>query len=71
VARWSGAVSALQFCSLAPSKRDPITRLLSLFILFSTITVRDGIEVAKAHDAFLAIDEYRLAISPDAPGAER
>jgi hypothetical protein len=32
---------------------------VSLFILFNTITVRDGIEVAKAHDAFLAIDEYR------------
>jgi hypothetical protein len=66
--RWMQAASAFDFgCS---SNGDPIRQLLSLFILFNTITVRDGIEFAKAHDAFLAIDEYRRAISPDAPGAE-
>jgi hypothetical protein len=52
------------------SKGDPIRQALSLFILFNTITVRDGVSVAKAHDAFLAIDEYRRAISPDTPGAD-
>jgi hypothetical protein len=46
-------------------------RLLGMFILFNTITIRDGIDTTKAHKAFLAIDEYRQAISPDTPGAER
>jgi hypothetical protein len=41
-----------------------------MFILFNTVTVRDGIDVKKAHKAFLQIDEYRAAISPDIPGAE-
>jgi hypothetical protein len=42
-------------------------RLLSMFIL---VTVRDGLDVKKAHKVFLGIDEYRRAISPDALGAE-
>jgi hypothetical protein len=66
--RWMPAAEAWGL-GCARIKGDPIRRLLSLFILFNTITVRDGIEVAKAHNAFLAIDEYRRAISPDAPGA--
>jgi hypothetical protein len=53
------------------TKDDPIKQLLAMFILFNTIVVRDGISVANAHAAFLQIDEYRKAISPDAPGAER
>jgi hypothetical protein len=32
--------------------------------------VRDGIKAAKAHQALLAIDEYRQTIAPDAPGAD-
>jgi hypothetical protein len=53
--------------------KEPKTRaeqLLSMFILFNTVTVRDGIDVKKAHKVFLGIDEYRHAISPDCPGAE-
>jgi hypothetical protein len=34
---------------------------------FNTVTTRDGIDVQKARRAFLEIDEYRRAISPDAP----
>jgi hypothetical protein len=45
-------------------------RLLGLFILFNTLVVRDRIDPQAAHAAFLGIDEYRLAISPDAPGAD-
>jgi hypothetical protein len=68
--RWMPAAEAWGLgCAL--SKSDPIRRLLSLFILFNTITVRDGIEIAKAHDAFLVVDEYRRAISTDTPGAEQ
>jgi len=32
---------------------------------------RNGIDVQKARKAFLEIDEYRRAISPDGPGARR
>jgi hypothetical protein len=49
---------------------NPTKQLLAMFILFNTVTVRDGIDVKRAHEAFLAIDEYRQTISPDAPGAE-
>ena len=52
------------------TKDDPIKQLLPMFILFNTLVVRDGISVANAHAAFCTIDEYREAISPDAPGAE-
>jgi hypothetical protein len=65
--RWMPAASAFELGY--ETKGDTIKQLLSLFILFNTITVRDGVNVAKAHNAFLAIDEYRRSISPDAPGA--
>jgi hypothetical protein len=45
-------------------------RLLGMFILFNTLVVRDRIDPKAAHAAFLEIDEYRMAISPDAPGAD-
>ena len=51
-----------------PTKSDRERQLLAMFILFNTIVVRDGVDVDKAHQAFLAIDEYRQTISPDAPG---
>ena len=44
--------------------------LAYLFIDFHTLVVRDGIEFSKVHEAFLAIDEYRAAISPEIPGSE-
>jgi hypothetical protein len=48
---------------------DPNFFALHLFILFNTITVRDGIAPMDAHNAFLQIDEYRDLISADTPGA--
>ena len=44
-------------------------RLLGMFILFNTLVFRDGINPKAAHAAFLEIDEYRMAISPEIPGA--
>ena len=41
-----------------------------MFILFNTLVVRDRIDPMAAHAAFLEIDEYRMAISHDAPGAD-
>jgi hypothetical protein len=52
------------------TKKSREKQLLAVFILFNTLVVRDGIEPGRAHRAFLAIDEYRKTISPDAPGAE-
>jgi hypothetical protein len=40
---------------------------LRLFIEFHTLVVRDGIDPQAAHEAFLAVDEYRDLISPDCP----
>jgi hypothetical protein len=45
-------------------------RLLGKFILFNALVVRDRIDPKAAHAAFLEIDEYRMAISSDAPGAD-
>jgi hypothetical protein len=40
-----------------------------VFIEFNMLVVRDGINPQAAHKAFLVIDEYAEAISPDIPGA--
>ncbi len=40
-----------------------------LFITFHTLVVRDGVAPQDAHQAFLAIDEYREAMAPDIEGA--
>jgi hypothetical protein len=45
--------------------------LASLFIEFHDMVVRDGINPQVAHEAFLAIDEYRESIAPSIPGANR
>ena len=59
-----------QASEILKRKRERRDRqLLAMFILFNTLTVRDGIDVGAAHRAFLGIDEYRETISPDAPGA--
>jgi hypothetical protein len=41
-----------------------------VFIDFQTMVVRDGIDPKVAHEAFLAIDEYRQRIALDIAGAE-
>jgi hypothetical protein len=51
--------------------KDDFTRLLAMFVLFNTITVRDKVDPQVAHDAFLNIDEYRSTISPDCRGARK
>ena len=45
-------------------------RIAMLFIEFHTLVVRDKIDPQAAHEAFLAIDEYRQKIALDIPGAE-
>jgi len=67
--RWMPATS-LGAMGEIKIKDDRTKQLLAMFILFNTLVVRDGISVANAHAAFCAIDEYREAISPDAPGAD-
>ena len=49
--------------------RTPDNQLANLFVMFNTLTVRDGIDPQVAHKAFLAIPEYCRAISPDQSGA--
>ncbi len=46
-------------------------RIAMLFIEFHTLVVRDKIDPQAAHEAFLAIDEYRQKIALDIPGAEK
>lgn len=48
----------------------PRKRKLSVFLLFNTMVVRDGVDAQVAHDAFLKIDEYRKTIPHDQRGAE-
>ena len=48
----------------------PHEREMMMFINFHTLVVRDGIPPATAHQAFLAIDEYRWRIAGDVQGAE-
>jgi hypothetical protein len=42
---------------------------LCMFVLFNTLVVRDKVDPQVAHQAFLAIDEYRKTISYNTPGA--
>ena len=67
---WMPATDMGPYGTVHTAKMDGTRRLLAMFILFNTVVVRDGIDVKRAHEAFLAIDEYRKTISPDAPGAE-
>lgn len=67
---WMPATDMGPYGTVHTARTDDTRRLLAMFILFNTVTVRDGIDVTKAHEAFLAIDEYRKTIAPDAPGAE-
>src|SRR5690349_3775581 len=51
--RWMEATALGPFGVVKPS--DEPTKLLAMFILFNTIVVRDGVDVAAAHEAFLKI----------------
>ena len=67
--RWMEATALGEWGEM-PTTGDKTKQLLAMFILFNTITVRDGVSVEAAHNTFLQIEEYRQTISPDAPGAE-
>lgn len=43
---------------------------VQLFTEFHTIVVRDRVDPQKAHQAFLAIDQYRRWVAPDVQGAD-
>jgi hypothetical protein len=49
---------------------DLPAQALSLFCLFHTLVIRDGINPKRLHEEFLSrLGVYREVISPDAPGA--
>jgi hypothetical protein len=67
---WSDSFSSTSGACYADRHKMPEwQRIAMLFIDFHTIVVRDGIDTQAAHEAFLAIDEYRWKISPDTKGA--
>lgn len=49
---------------------DKWQSIAMVFVDFQTLVVGYGIDPQVAHEAFLAIDEYRQRIAPDLPGAE-
>jgi hypothetical protein len=53
---------------LKPLRAPPAPQRVHMFVLFNTLVIRDGIDPNRAHEAFLAIDEYRQTISPEIPG---
>jgi hypothetical protein len=57
-------------CGAVDRRYPSPENLMMLFIDFHTLVVRDGIDPKAAHEAFLAIDEYRQRISYDIDGAE-
>jgi hypothetical protein len=49
-------------CCAACRESTPDQRLVAIFILFSAIVVREGLDAEIVHQAFLAIDDYREAL---------
>jgi hypothetical protein len=49
---------------------DPAQRMKWLLQIFNAMVVRDGVDPQAAHQAFLAIPEYRNTIPEDQRGAE-
>jgi hypothetical protein len=66
-ARYMHAVGACDAEFIAGGDAE---RLAILFRAFHAMVVRDGILPEDAHEALLAIDEYRREIAPDIEGAE-
>ncbi len=52
-------------CEADMRQRSPDQLLAQLFINFNTIVVRDRVPTEAAHQAFMAINEYRDHIAPD------
>lgn len=60
---WSAAYEQTdRACCAACRESAPDQRLVAIFILFSAIVVREGLDAEIVHQAFLAIDEYREAL---------
>ena len=69
---WSDRYDNTIGACLAERHRMTEWQLIAMvFIDFQTLVVGYGIDPKSAHDAFLAIDEYRRRIAPDLPGAEQ
>jgi hypothetical protein len=58
---WMPATCLGEFGEIS-TKGNPTKQKLAMFILFHSITVRDGVPTNLAHEAFLKIDEYRKTI---------
>lgn len=56
-------------CNFDIQQGDKIENLLSIFMEFNVLVVRDGINPQVAHEAFLDIEEYAKHIAPDMRGA--
>jgi hypothetical protein len=69
--RWSDGYSMTVGACLAETHSMGLDAQRAMMMTdFNTCVVRDGIPPQAAHRAFLAIDEYRRAISPKQLGAE-
>ena len=67
---WSERFEPTEGACMAELRGMPsAARLARLIIEFHTCIVRNGIPAYRTHDAFLAIDEYRVWIAPDTPEA--
>lgn len=61
---WSEAYGRTdRACFAACRESTADQRLVAIFILFSAIIVREGLDPEIVHQAFLAIDEYRDALA--------
>ncbi|SDR63363.1 hypothetical protein SAMN05519103_08533 [Rhizobiales bacterium GAS113] len=68
---WSkGFSQTVGACFMKVHRMPKWQQVAQLFLDFHTAVVRDGIDPQAAHEAFLAIDEYRRHISPDIKGGE-
>ena len=65
--RWCGVVAG-DADNRLPTTAAETERMV--FITFHTLVVRDGMDVAATHRAFLQIDEYRWSCCPDLAGAQ-
>lgn len=57
------------YAGASDENESELADVAMVFIHFHTMVVRDGVDPQVAHEAMLAIDEYRERISPDISGA--
>lgn len=69
-AGWSEAFPLTSGACYAEVRKMTGWQAVAMMLLdFHAVVVRDGVSPQAAHEAFLAIDEYRARISPDIAGA--